>query len=54
MKWKPMHRSGNVCNHAVMWFAGIAVGASAAAQVPIVVATVPAEETAAAVVDPNL
>ena len=48
-----MHRSGNVRIHAVVWFAGIAVGASAAAQVPIVVATVPAEDTAAAVVDPN-
>jgi len=39
--------------HAVLWVAGIAVGGSAAAQVPIVVATVPAEDTAAAVVDPN-
>jgi hypothetical protein len=48
-----MHNSGSVRIHAVVWFAGAAVGASAAAQVPIVVATVPAEETAAAVVDPN-
>ena len=36
-----------------LWVAGIAVGVSAAAQVPIVVATTPAEDTAAAVADPS-
>ncbi len=36
-----------------LWLASIAVGASTAAQVPIVVATEPAEDTAAAVADPN-
>jgi hypothetical protein len=38
---------------SALWLAGIAFGASAAAQVPIVVATTPAEDTAAAVADPN-
>ena len=48
-----MQSSRRALVRGVGWFAGIAFGASAVAQVPIVAATTPAEDTAAAVVDPN-
>jgi hypothetical protein len=48
-----MHSSTRALARGGLWLASIAVGASTAAQVPIVVATEPAEDTAAAVADPN-
>ncbi len=48
-----MQSSERALVRGVGWLAGIAFGASAVAQVPIVAATTPAEDTAAAVVDPN-
>ena len=48
-----MQRNERSLVRGALWFASIALGASAAAQVPIVVATTPAEDTAAAVADRN-
>ncbi len=48
-----MQSSRRALVRGVGWFAGVAFGASAVAQAPSVVAATPAEDTAAAVVDPN-
>ncbi len=48
-----MQSSKGALVRGALWSAGIAFAASAAAQVPIVVATTPAEDTAAAVADPS-
>ena len=48
-----MHSSERALVRSAVWLVGMAFGASAAAQVPIVVANTPAEDTAAAVADPN-